>query len=40
MSTFDAIQELIELLGVDWETAAQIYLFETEGDKNNDERTV
>ena len=40
MSTFDAIQELIEVLGVDWETAAQIYLFETEEDKNNDERTV
>ena len=40
MSTFDAIQELIEVLGVDWETAAQIYLFETEEDKNNDQRAV
>lgn len=40
MSTFDAIQELIELLGVDWETAAQVYLFENEEDESNDTRTV
>ena len=40
MSAFDQIAELIELLGVDWETAAQIYLFETEEDKSNDQRTV
>jgi hypothetical protein len=40
MSTFDAIQELIELLGVDWETASQIYLFETEGGESDDQRTI
>ena len=40
MSTFDAIQELIEVFGVDWETAAQIYLFETEEDESNDKRAV
>lgn len=40
MSTFDVIQELIEILGVDWETAAEIYLFEIEEVEKNDERTV
>lgn len=30
MSAFDQIAELIELLGVDWETASQIYLFENQ----------
>ena len=40
VSTFDAIQELIELLGVDWETASQIYLFETEEGESDDQRTI
>ncbi len=40
MSTFDAIEELIEMFGIDWETAAQVYLFENEEDKNNDQRAV
>lgn len=40
VSTFDAIQELTELLGVDWETASQIYLFETEEDESDDQRAT
>ena len=36
MSAFDQIAELIEMLGVDWETASQIYLFENQ--EEEDER--
>ena len=35
MSAFDAIEELIE-----WEEAAQVYLFENQEEESNDQRTV
>ena len=40
MSVFDAIEELIEMFGIDWNEAARVYLFENQEDESNDERTV
>ena len=40
MSAFDAIEELIEMFGVDWATASEVYLFENREDENHDTRTV
>ena len=40
MSPFDAIEELIEMFGIDWETAAELYLFENEEDESDDQRAV
>ena len=40
MSPFDAIEELIEMLGLNWDEAARVYLFENEEEQSDDQRAV
>lgn len=36
MSAFDVIEELIEMFGLKWDEAAQVYLFENREGENDD----
>ena len=36
MSAFDAIEELIEMFGLKWDEAAQVYLFEREEEESDE----
>ena len=36
MSAFDAIEELIEMFGLKWDEASQIYLFENQEEESDE----